>query len=402
MRRKRLLPLNTASIKARIKELNLTLKKIEELSDGVLKEYNLKQDLNVFMKTDEDTLELLSELLECNTNELLDKNFLLSMNLPPRVNMIVNKLYDPNHEKVNINYAQRIKTFRTETDLKTMLDETHRLFLMLAKEDFYFDKTPFVIAFNTINTDFIKSNCISNMQFTGLYYTVAEELYKKIADNASTEYTTKKVQLMFLYVFILFEAIFLEEAIASACQLVPERETKKVEPYLFYTYRCQKMRDALINHIIHKGKENDSSQMIELGTDDEAIEGIVLMLAACEKCFLHIHGVYVDSEVLNITEYSAILSMLEKKFKTVSIEIPEYAHIIEFLGMNSSRFGTFYNALKEYFRSINPPKPPRDKYIDIYNEGYNNGLNNNFFLNMFKNNFNENNESKKTKNKKKN
>ena len=374
------MPIDTALIKARIKELGYTYKKIEEISEGQITESSLKHFLNKGSKIDANTLDVLADLLEVNNkNDFIDKDYLFSINLPFEVNAIVRNLYLRNKEDINRYYAEKIKDFRMQADLRTMLNEAHRLFLVLSSEDFIFDKTAFVKAFNIIGTEFIQENCIANMRLTGIQDTVANNLYSKII-NASGEYNTQQVILMFLYVFILFDGIFLEEALASATQLVPERKTEKAEQYFEITYRNERMRNTLINLLLYKGYDFDTSRIIEFGIDDVVIEGIVLMLTACEKCFKHLNGYYVNSEYLNRADFDAILTKLEKVFETLDIELPVNNILTDYVNMNTSRFGINYNMLKTAFNSLNPPNKPKNKEL----EGFYAGMwINKFFENMF-------------------
>jgi len=354
------LPVDAEMIKALIEEKKITYKDIEEMTDGSITEFMLKHFLNRGLKADETTLDTLAALLDCSKNDLVSKDYLLSMNLSFEINQIVGDLYLKNREDINQYYASEIKKFRNNNDLRTMLNQSHRLFLALSSIDFVFDKSAFSKAFGIIGTDFISERCICNMQLTGLQDTIADNFFAKIV-TASGEYNTQQVILMLLYAFILFDAIFLEEAVASVCQLVPQRKTEKANQYYELTYRSEKMRDALIDNILYKGLQFDHPSIIELGVDDKVIENIALMLAACEKCFQHINGNYTKSEYINRASLSAILTHLEKVFLTVGIKLPEDYFFNEYVNMNISRFGIQYNLLKAIFNDFKPPRKPIDK-----------------------------------------
>ncbi|MDR2384591.1 MAG: hypothetical protein LBD80_02850 [Tannerella sp.] len=356
-------PVDSAMIKALMKEREYSYKKIEEESEGKITEIQLKHFLNKGGWVDEATLDILASLLGCPKNKLLDKDYLLSMNLPFEINNIVGNLYLKNREDINIYYAEKIKDFRDTADLKTMLDQAHRLFVTLSSEDYIFDKTPFVKAFNIIGRDFVTDKCINNMELIGILDTVADRLYSKII-NASGDYNTQQVILMFLYVYILFDAIFLEEALASVAQLVPERKTEKADQYYFFAHKSEKMRDALINLILYKGYRFDEPDITEKGIDNEVITGITLMLTACEKCYRHIHGSFTDSEYINRAALSAVFSLLEKVFENIGIEIPREDRLTMLAEILTTRFGIQYNKLKIIFNTLNPPKKPKNKMLE--------------------------------------
>jgi len=109
--------------------------------------------------------------------DLVDKKSFLSMNLPFEISSLVDKLFLSNHEEINHNYSSVIKTFRTDVDLKTILDRAHFLFVILASKDYIFDKTAFIEAYNTITDNFINDNHICNAHITGIQDTVAKDLY---------------------------------------------------------------------------------------------------------------------------------------------------------------------------------------------------------------------------------
>jgi hypothetical protein len=367
MNRKTMLPVDTAMIKARMKELGYTYQSIESKSQDEITEISLKHFLNKGTRADEVTLDNLANLLKCSINTIIDKEYLLSTNLSSEINLLVGKLYLRNREDINQFYAIKIREFRNHHDLKKILEEAHRLFIVISEDDFIFDKKSFVNAFNIIGKDFAADNCISSMDITNIQGDVAKSLFSKIIDS-SGGYNTRQVILMFLYVFILFEAIFLEEAVASASQLVPERKTEKADQYFQITYKNEKMRNFLINLIIFKDYQFDEPNIVELGIDDTVIEGIALMLASCEKCYRHIHGNFSDSEYINRAVFSAILSKLEKVFETLGIKLPEDIPLVEYFKMTTTRFGFYYNILKAVFRECNPPRKPRNKELEKFKE----------------------------------
>jgi len=369
MNRKTMIPLDPSAIKALMKERGYTYKDIEDITNGEITEISLKHFLNKGGKADKSTLDTLAGVLGCSQNVLVDKGFLSSINLSFEVNKIIADLYLQNKEDVNCYYADEIKKFRNSRDLKLMLEEAHRLFFTLSQVDFTFDKTAFVKAYNLIGKDFAVDNCIASQDFTRIQGSEAGELYSMITET-SGEYNPQQVILMFLYVFILFDAIFMEEAVASATQLVPERKTEKADQYLQLTWKSEKMRNTLIEWILYKRGRFTESRITETDIEDTVIEGISLMLVACEKCYQHLHGNFVNSEYLNRAAFSGVLTKLEKIFEDLEIQLPEGNAFSEYANMNTTRFGCHYNILKNVFKSLNPPRKP----IDKYQQGFNNGV----------------------------
>ena len=355
MKRTDTIPVDTDMVKARMKELKLTYRDIEDLSEGHITEISLKHFLNKGKNIDEETLDTLSGLLEIDKNCLVDKNYILSMNLPYEVNSIIGNLYLRDSKKTHVFYSQEIRKFRKNAALRTILHQAHYLYQKISTEDFVLDKSAFVNTFNLIATDLIKEKCLANMCLTDIQDVVAENLYSKITE-ASGDYNTHQVILMFLYVYILFDAIFLEEAVASVTQLVPQRKTENADPYYLHTYRCENMRNALMEYVLYKGARFDSPEVVEFSIDDTVISGITLMLAACEKCYRHLNSVYADSEYVNTSKFTAILTQLEKIFRTIGIELPENDTFIDYVKMNMTRFGRHYCMLKLFFNELNSPR----------------------------------------------
>ena len=361
-------PVDADMVKARMKELKLTYRDIEDLSEGRITEISLKHILNKGKNIDEEMLDTLSGLLEFDKNLFVDKNYILSINLPFEVNRLIGNLYLRDRKKTHIFYSQEIRKFRKNADLRTILHQAHYLYQTISIEDYVLDKSAFVRAFNLIATDFNKKKCLANMHLTEIQDVVAENLYSKITE-ASGNYNSHQVILMFLYVFILFDAIFLEEAVASVTQLVPQRDAKNADPYYLHTYRCENMRNALMEYVLYKGVRFDGPEVTELSIDDRVISGIILMLAASEKCYLHLNDDYADSEYVNTSEFSAILTQLEKIFETLGIVLPENDTLIDYFKMITTRFGKHYNMLKWIFNEMNPPRKPRNKEAESYING---------------------------------
>jgi len=363
------LPVDAEMIKFFRKERGFTYKDIEYQSNGRITEDDLKQFMSRGKKANENMLLILADVLKCDKLDLVDKGYLLSSNLSFETNRMIGELYCRNKEDVNRFYARKIREFHDEVDLKTMLNQSHRLFLLLSSGDLLIDKSLFSRAFDVIGNDFAEYNCIGNMEITKIQDNEARNLLSKIA-GASGDYSPQQVMLMFLYVLILFDAIFLVEAIASATQLVPERRTEKADQYFELTYRNEKMRNVLIDAVLYKGMQLDGPNILECGIDDQIIESIVLMLAACEKCHQHINGNYVDSEYVNRKTFAAILSMLERTFDTLNIELPKNDVLTEFVDMNTKRFGHYYNKLKAFFNALNPPRKRYDKEQESFFKGF--------------------------------
>jgi len=366
------LPVDAEMIKSLRKERGFTYKAIEIRSDGHITENDLKQFISKGKKANETILQILADVFECDKLDLVDKDYLLSMNLSFEANKLMGNLYH-RHEDVKQFYGREMRKFQDEVDLQTMLNQAHRLFITLSSGDLLLDKTPFAQAFNIISDDFIEDNCIGSKEITEIQDNEARNLFSKIRD-ASGDYSTQQVLLMFFYVFILFDAIFLAEAVASAIQLVPERRTEKADAYFWLAYRSEKMRNILINAILYKGMRLDDPKVLEYGIDDTVIESIVLMLAACEKCYQHINGNYIDSEYTKSGTLAAILTMLEKTFDAIGIEFPKLNVVSEYIDMSTTRFGRFYKKLKSVFNALNPPRERRNKEKEAYEQGFFVGL----------------------------
>jgi hypothetical protein len=385
MNRKTMMPIDPTTIKARMKERGYTYMYIEERSEGRITEISLKHFLNKGSKADEETLDILADLLACSKNELVAKDYFLSTNLSAEINSIIDKLYLKNREDVNRFYASKVKEFRTNTDLSRMMSQAHRLFLTLSVRDYIFDKSAFEKGFELLTKEFAKENCISNRNLTEITDDVAKSLFEKTT-TCSGGYNSVQVILMFLYVFVLFDAIFMEEEVASVTQLVPERKTRKADQYFELAYKSEKMRNLLIDHLVYKGFVFDDPAIIENGIDDIVIEGIMLMLAACEKCCRHINSDFVDSEYLNRSAFSAVLTNLEKVFLKIGIKLPEDNFLNEFVNMNMTRFGRYYNILKVFSKNSNPPQQRTNKELESYKEGMNLAL---FAMSLFGNDSNK-------------
>ena len=228
-----------------------------------------------------------------------------------------------------------------------------------------FDKASFIKSFNIIADDFINDNCIANKNITEIPDMIANILYSKII-FASGGYNPQQIILMFLYVFILFDGIFNREAIASVAQLTPERKTDKADQFYVITHRSEKLRNLLLSFLIYKGVKFDEPNIIDLGIDDIVIDGIALMLTACEACYKHINGDNMDSEYVNRAVLSDILTKLEKIIVVeFGIPLPDEYTITDYTKMYTSRFGLEYLRFKEIYKSLKPPRKPKPQNNSI-------------------------------------
>jgi hypothetical protein len=232
----------------------------------------------------------------------------------------------------------------------------------MSKEDYILSKDAFTEGYDLLWKVFSSECCISN-DFTGIKNDDAKYLFNKMKIYPDEEYDSDHAFLMFVFVFILFDTIFQEESIASACQLVPERKTAKADQYLDLISKSNKMRNILLGHVLYNIKF-DNSNILEYGIDDIVIEGIMLMLAACEKTYQHINSDFVNSEYLNRASFSAIITRLEKVFYDIGICIPKCDAFVDFIDMNTTRFALYYNKLQLVFKALNPPRKRTNKELN--------------------------------------
>jgi hypothetical protein len=351
-------PVDRDAIKAKMKEMRITYADIEFASTGQITEHSLKHFMNKGLKADEKTLKCLAGILECNMNEIIDRSYRLSENIPFEINKMMDNLYKRNTEDIMPVYSSKMEEFRTDADLKAMLNCTHHLFNILTQEDAFLNKNLVNRSFYRILNELKQNKAICSFRITGL----PNEIFKLLHDEFikySSDYVPHQVCLIFLYVFIIFDAIFFEECIATTAQLMPQRKNEKADEYCNLTYRNERMRNALIDKILYKEYVFDSPVLTAMSLDDAFLHGVILMLAACEKCYLHIKEPYTDSEYINRAELSAVLKALETIFHELEIDLPELTP----MNMVNTRFSRTYLELKTYFNLLNPPKKPRNKFV---------------------------------------
>jgi hypothetical protein len=359
MDRKAMLPVNRDVIKTRMKEMGFTYLDIEALSGGQVTEHSLKHFSNKGMRADEKTIKCLAGILGCVMNDIVDKPYQLAENLPFETNKMVDNLYVRNKEDIMPIYSRKMDEFRSDADLKAMLDITHLLYNIFSRDDIYLNKEPVTRAYNRIIAALIESESICNIHFTGLANEASEILLMRFNKHIG-KYTPQQGFLIFVYVFILFDAIFLEECISTTAQLMPQRKNEKADEYCNLTYRSETMRNTLLDMVLYKNKVFDNPDISISERDEVVLKGVITMLAACEKCYSHIKGPYTDSEYVNRSELSAILKTLENIFYELEIDLPAF-DIVE---LTNTRFGRKYFEIKSFFNLFNPPKAPKHRYIE--------------------------------------
>ena len=112
---------------------------------------------------------------------------------------------------------------------------------------------------------------------------------------------------------MLFDTIFLHEAIASVTQFSTERFGDKAEQYSLLTHKTEILRNTLIYQLTEKDLTMNESMVQEIA--DELLSGVQLMLLACYKVGQHINGNHFSSEYVNRTELNAIITELTRIIK---------------------------------------------------------------------------------------
>jgi DNA-binding ferritin-like protein (Dps family) len=360
--------LDTAMIKERFRALEL--RRYEDVSkkgNGQISVRQLKYYVIQKAPADEDTIRLLAEILECEENDIIDKEELLSENIPGDINILLAKLYVEKKEDIQVMYKDAIADLTKQWELKKMLQITHRLFMIFTSEDIDFDRGLIVQAADVVVDALKESTCICNQRFTGLSKEFSDMLLKLIDGENDGDYHPQMTVLIFLYVNVIFDAAFLEEMICSAVEIMPLRANiDKERQYFSLAATSENIRFTLIEKIFNQGYRLEDDKAEELGIPDLLIEGIILMLAACEKCRKHVEGALVASEYVNRATFDAILNKLANTLYNANIKVSNPTALDTF----GSRFSLQYSGYKSFFNSMNPPKRPRN-----YHDGIQDGSN---------------------------
>lgn len=337
--------LNTNMIRMRLKDLKYTYNDIVEKSYEQITQTMLKHFMNKGEKADEETIQILANILELNGNEIIEPGDLFSINIPYEINRLTKGLYCRNRDDIQVVYAEKLKIFREKAGLEKMLEITHSSLIQFTSDDLFLRKAsiPDIIG-KILKTD-PGFTYICNHELTEITITMANEIAKQFEFVVDEEYNPHQLFLIFLYVFVLFDAVFLAECIASAYQLMPQRaKAAKTDQYFDLAKRIDDMRTTLIKNIIYNDKAMKFDSVFEgmtiedAGLDNEVLTGILLMLLACEMCHEHQKSLYHKSEYVNRSRLDAIIRRLEDVFSNIRlpIETSPWSDIM------TSRFGKHY------------------------------------------------------------
>jgi hypothetical protein len=247
-----------------------------------------------------------------------------------------------------------------------MRREVRRLFSEFSHEDIFTNREIILKVIKLIKTEFKQDNCIANAvtEITAKTNNDLFELFKQ----TETSYHPHQLFLIFTYAFIIFDAIFNVEMAASVKILLPERLNDKVIQYLGLAKRSEIMRDKLIDLVLYKGVQFEGvfngMRIEDTGLDDILLEGIILLLAACEKYLQHLDGDYTESEYVNRATFSAVLKHLERIFAKLDITLESIDNLPD---MASSRFGRTFLLMQSLFKAVMPERPK----VKTYTEGRN-------------------------------
>lgn len=357
--------LNPGMIRARMKEMRYTYKDIEEKSDGLITETMLKHFMNKGNMADEDTISVLADILIMAANDFIEPGELLSMNIPFEITRLTRGLYVRMREDIQPVYAEQIKHFKEKASFEKLLEIAHCLLIQFTEDDLLLNKDSVKKIFSEIINNDSWFKCLCNPELTEITFTTANELHSQFIAVAKKEYNPHYLFLIFVYIFILFDAVFLAECIASAYQLMPQRKNGKADQYYDLTKRSDDMRRTLIKSSVYMKFDSVFNGMTieEAGLDDEILNVIMLMLSACETCLEHQKSPYHKSEYVNRTSLGAVLSKLENVFLNIGLPI----ETSPWTEMPNSRFGKYYFC----FQALTRTSRPKQK---------NNGYDNNWVL----------------------
>ena len=333
--------INRRVLKQELINHNLSYTKMEEITGININRW--KHILNQGGYITDSELKIILDVIQCDHKLIVDKDFQIKQNTPLEIEILVNKLYEKRKGDIQPVYESIMRDSQKNGKIESFIGEANRLLDTLFSCD-NFDTNP-TSAVSLIIDEFQEDRIFSG-SLVEIDERAISNIYKIINDSIHLS-SSQMALTVFLYSLVIFDTVFLHEAIASVTQFSIERFGDKAEQYCLLTQKTEILRNTLLYQLTEKDLMMSDSMVQE--TTEELLSRVHLMLLACYKVGQHINGNHFSSEYVNRTELNAIITKLTRIIKDLGIEISE-----PFLGMSGTRFFRHLCFIRTVFQSRKP------------------------------------------------
>jgi len=330
--------INQKYVKQELRRKNLTYLNLEILIGGDNNHW--KHVLNNGGYVTDIELKKIVDILQRSPDLIIDPDFQIDANTPLEIDLLIRNLYVKRKGNIQPVYETIIKNFQKMGKLENFIGEANRLLsILFSGDELSIDMVP---ALSLITYDLQKEHIFSNSP-TELDEKTINDIFNTAMYSLNRN-SAQQALAIFLYVVVIFDVVFLEESIASVTQFTMERFNDKSNQYCFLTQKIEILRNTLINYMIARNLKMDNDNVEDF--TDEILDGVHLMLLACNKAGKHMVGDHFSSEYVDRSELDAIITRLNRIISSLGIQIPE-----PILGLSGLRFMRHIGFLRTLYLS---------------------------------------------------
>ncbi|MCL2193581.1 MAG: hypothetical protein FWB78_09330 [Treponema sp.] len=291
-------------------------------------------------------LQKIADILQCDTDLLIDADFRIGQGVPWEIERLVRKLYEKRRGDIQPAYELMMRDHQRKGKIEKFIGEANRLMHAVFHEDPLEEPNPFSATLLVVND--LRKDRIFSDSYAELDEQRIEAIFSVVKDSRECNMAQGALAL-FLYALVIFDAVFLMESIASVTQFTIERFGNKADQYRSLTVKTEILRDTLLKAMT-EGDLKIGEEM-EYPIRDKLLEGVYLMLFACHKVGQHLNGDYLSSEYVNRTELDAIITRLTRIITGLGIPVPDAP-----IGISGTRFERHLFIIRSLFKEKKPQK----------------------------------------------
>ncbi|OHD41918.1 MAG: hypothetical protein A2087_09315 [Spirochaetes bacterium GWD1_61_31] len=335
-------PISTRDVRNLYKARGLTMQDLADQSEGLFSLHALKYLLITSKnhRLPEDELYCLADLLGVAVEAIVDPAFARRDAIPFKISRLTNQLYDRERFDINPYYLKRIEEKKQLLAYQNLL---HQVPLVYAPVIKLFDDGGESGIFTACAN--ILQHCsvipVGNLYSTQLCLAPSEleVLFLRMQAAITDQNQTAATLYLLLYQYCIFEALLLEELVASAAQRSVSRKSPIIEQYFTLAISAEQLREGFTDLILNKNVDvNSEDEFIREGFQDTVHHVLVLLAACCHAIQSHQNSTAIASEVINRPIVHEVLMEIQRVSDIFKIAVPR----LSVVDAANTRFGRRY------------------------------------------------------------
>jgi transcriptional regulator with XRE-family HTH domain len=352
-------PISTSAVRNIYKARGLTMKDLAEQSEEIFSLPALKYLLITSKnhRLSEEQLYCLAELLGVDVEAIIDPGFALRDTIPFKISRLTNQLYDRERFDINPYYHKRIEEKKQLLAYQNLLRQVPVVYAPVIKLlDDGGERGIFNACANILQQCSVMP--AGNLYSTQLCLAPNElvVLFLRMQVAIKDQNQTAATLYLLLYQYCIFEALLLEELVASAAQRSVSRKSSIIEQYFKLAISAEQLRKGFTDLILNKNVDvHSEDEFIAEGLQDTVHHVLVLLAACCHTIQTHQNSTAIASEVINRPVVHEVLMEMQRVSDRFKIAIPSPS-IVDAVNTRFGRryleFQAEYNVARSVLREL--------------------------------------------------